>query len=1215
MTSSKTSMQRGLLMLGAAGMALGAITADAQITRLNVRPDGTQSGATALADLSSLSASDDGRYVAFISAADDLTPGDTNGAHDAFVLDRQTGVVQLITRGYDGAPAQLPDSAGAAVSELRISGDGHTVVFVSPFVNLVAGDANGGDDVFAYDRLTTAMTRLSVGPGGDDIAALRVGSPDVSHDGSVIVYTAMSSVLTGRPDWEVAAVIVDRTTTGRFAIGLGGTPSYLLGPGRVSVSGNGRFVALTTSLALAGGAATAPTDLYLYDRQLATFERISVTTAGQLSEGGFYGVRRPSISYDGRFVVFESDSATLAPPVSDVYSVNQVFLRDRHDGTTTRVSESSTGVGGASDSMVARISADGQYVAFLTDSPRTFSPTAFSSRDAFLWQRTTRTFRHVNIATDYRQSAGSAATAREVWPTNGSDVLFVSGQDNLVNADTNGAADMFVRSMIQPEPVITSITPSQGPRDQPIEVTLTGTGFVPGATAVLIHPGYSWPLALGAVTATSVTATLPAGRGTRVVAVATPFGVAGTTFTSATCGYTVAPATILAPSAGGTYQLHVTVAAGSDPTCPWTVSVPGSTATVNGVAYLTGAGSATLQVGVTPHTLRESRQATVFVAGHSTTVLQAGTSGTPVPATADGESANVTVALADGTATMAFRGVMHAGIVSLFEGGFDPNSQSPKPLGVRLLPQRAVRMYEGIAFDSVSLCLPYRTSDIGEGPVYPSAFRLFRWSARRIRWDDVTTHVDAAENRVCGTSDEGAEFVVAYVESTRYLAEGATSAFFDTRLAILNPGDADASAQLTFLRSGADPLVHALSVPAHSRVTVDPKKLPGLQTAEFSTVLHADRFLVIDRTMTWNASGSGYGSHSETAVAAPSTVWYLAEGATHSGFQLFYLLQNPGSVPTTVRVRYLRSAGAPLEKTYHLAPQSRVNIWVNVENFDGLGQALASAEFSAVLESVDGTPIIVERAMYRSNQGRTFNAGHESIAASTPSTSWFLAEGATGPYFDMFVLIANPTPNDAQVRLSYLLDNGKTYMRTMVAPANARSGVWVDNEQFDGVEGYPLANVAVATTVYSLNDVPLIVERSMWWPGDGSTWHEAHNSTGATTTGSVWAVAEGQVGGEEKYETYLLIANTSGSSGSARVTLYFEDGSTAEKLYDMGPWSRTNVAVGPDFGQVVQGRRFGAVVESLGPVPPPIVVERAMYSSADGIHWSAGTNALATKVR
>ena len=46
-----------------------------------------------------------------------------------------------------------------------------------------------------------------------------------------------------------------------------------------------------------------------------------------------------------------------------------------------------------------------------------------------------------------------------------------------------------------------------------------------------------------------------------------------------------------------------------------------------------------------------------------------------------------------------------------------------------------------------------------------------------------------------------------------------------------------------------------------------------------------------------------YGSHAETAVAAPSTTWLFAEGATHGSFDLFYLLQNPGDTPATVLKR------------------------------------------------------------------------------------------------------------------------------------------------------------------------------------------------------------------------------------------------------------------------------------------------------------------------
>jgi len=447
---------------------------------------------------------------------------------------------------------------------------------------------------------------------------------------------------------------------------------------------------------------------------------------------------------------------------------------------------------------------------------------------------------------------------------------------------------------------------------------------------------------------------------------------------------------------------------------------------------------------------------------------------------------------------------------------------------------------------------------------------------------------------------------------TRYLAEGATSAFFDTQIAVLNPGQVGAKAALRFLRSGQAPITHSMAVPIHRRVTVHPKGIAGLAAAEFSTVVESDQPLVVDRTMSWDATG--YGAHSETAVAAPAPRWYLAEGATIAGFQLFYLLQNPSTHDVQARVRYLRTTGPPLEKTYTLPAQSRQNIWANGEQFDGLGPALANAEFSAVVETLDGTPIIVERAMYLSGQGRTFNAGHESAGVTTPATRWFLAEGATGNYFDLFVLIANPTDADAQVKLTYLLGSGETFTRTMTAAANARSGVWVDREQFDGTDGFPLADVAVSTTIESLNEVPLVVERAMWWPGDGSTWHEAHNSAGTTIAGTTWAVAEGEVGGTRHVETYLLVANTSAFAGSARVTLYFEDGTSAEKTYTLIPSSRTNVNVAADFGASVVGKRFGAVVQSLGATPAQVVVERAMYWDAGGVTWAAGTNAVATRL-
>jgi hypothetical protein len=447
---------------------------------------------------------------------------------------------------------------------------------------------------------------------------------------------------------------------------------------------------------------------------------------------------------------------------------------------------------------------------------------------------------------------------------------------------------------------------------------------------------------------------------------------------------------------------------------------------------------------------------------------------------------------------------------------------------------------------------------------------------------------------------------------TYYLAEGAASDLFDTRLALLNPGDEATTATLALLRTGTEPVRHEVVVPARTRRTVWPRELPGIEGSAFSTVVTADRPLVVDRTMTWDHTG--YGAHAETATPAPSSIWYLAEGATHSGFDLFYLLQNPTHTPATVRVQYLRAGRPPLQKDYLLEPLSRSNIWVNMEEFSGLGLALASDECSAVFESLDGTPIIVERAMYRSSPGRVFTAGHASLGVRAPSTRWFLAEGATGPYFDQFVLIANPAAVSAQVRVSYLLDGGQTYSRNLVIPARSRETIWVDREEFPGIAGLPLEDVAVSTTIESTNGVALIVERSMWWPGDASTWHEAHNAAGATETAPGWALAEGEVGGPRDAETYILMANTSVHDGSATVTLLFEDGTSASQVYDLPARARVTAAIASDFGAVVQGRRFGALVESTGATPMELVVERAMYSNADGVVWAAGTSAAATRL-
>jgi hypothetical protein len=199
--------------------------------------------------------------------------------------------------------------------------------------------------------------------------------------------------------------------------------------------------------------------------------------------------------------------------------------------------------------------------------------------------------------------------------------------------------------------------------------------------------------------------------------------------------------------------------------------------------------------------------------------------------------------------------------------------------------------------------------------------------------------------------------------------------------------------------------------------------------------------VIADRTMTWDATG--YGSHAETSIGQPLTQWFLAEGATINGFDLFYLVQNPNDTAAEIQVRYLLPPPlAPLVKTYSVAPKSRFNIWVNTE-----AAVLDDAEMSAVVTSTNAVPVIVERAMYRPVGSQVFGAGHESAGVGAPALQWFFAEGATGPFFDLFFLVANPNAQASAVEARYLKPDGSVVTRTYTIPANSRFNIWVDFER------------------------------------------------------------------------------------------------------------------------------------------------------------------------
>jgi Tol biopolymer transport system component len=148
----------------------------------------------------------DGRFVAFWSNADNLVVGDTNGASDVFVHDRETGVTERIS--VDSAGNQGNNDS----LEPAISADGRFVAFLSGADNLVSGDTNGNLDIFVHDRETDVTERVSVDSVGNQGNNHSL-EPAISADGRFVAFRSYANNLVPGDTNSTADVFVhDRKT-------------------------------------------------------------------------------------------------------------------------------------------------------------------------------------------------------------------------------------------------------------------------------------------------------------------------------------------------------------------------------------------------------------------------------------------------------------------------------------------------------------------------------------------------------------------------------------------------------------------------------------------------------------------------------------------------------------------------------------------------------------------------------------------------------------------------------------------------------------------------------------------------------------------------------------------------------------------------------------------------------------------------------------------
>ena len=176
-----------------------------------------------------------------------------------------------------------------------------------------------------------------------------------------------------------------------------------------------------------------------------TTERVSVDSAGvQANDSSEYA----SISADGNFVVFVSNATNLV--AGDANGVPDVFVHDRQGGTTERVSVSSTGTEGDAGSGYYgqfAISADNRFVAFTSYASNLVAGDTNGVSDVFVRDRALGTTERVSISTSGAE--GNLASQGASISADGRFVGFSSDASNLVVGDTNGALDGFVRDRVK----------------------------------------------------------------------------------------------------------------------------------------------------------------------------------------------------------------------------------------------------------------------------------------------------------------------------------------------------------------------------------------------------------------------------------------------------------------------------------------------------------------------------------------------------------------------------------------------------------------------------------------------------------------------------------------------------------------------------------------------------------------------------------------------
>ena len=387
----------------------------------------------------------DGSSVAFYTWATNLVPGDTNNLWDLVLRKPAAGTTQRVSVASDGSQIQ---SAYPYLSLTNaLSGDGRFVL-INSYVPLEPADTNGFPDGYLYDSQDGSIRRVTLGAGNVQIAGFTTTNGLSRDAARIVFQAQAPDVIPGQLNGNLRVYLRELGTgtnthvTFRTGDEVLGDDSF----GPVMSDDGTVVVASTYNESFVSGDTNGMTDLIRQDGRTSPAQRVSSPMAGATAaaanhDSGAY-FQGYSASAGARFVAFGSLASNLVP--GDLNGSNDIFVRDRLLGTTERVSVHSNGSEGYCGSFAPSISDDGRYVVFYSCTPFDIEVPGLRM-DVYRHDRLTHTTALISRAHD--DTAPNAFSTYPTQSGDGRYVAFSSCASDLVLNDINGHCDIFVRDM------------------------------------------------------------------------------------------------------------------------------------------------------------------------------------------------------------------------------------------------------------------------------------------------------------------------------------------------------------------------------------------------------------------------------------------------------------------------------------------------------------------------------------------------------------------------------------------------------------------------------------------------------------------------------------------------------------------------------------------------------------------------------------------------